>query len=204
MSPNNKKPYLEKKIEYIEYSYNPEYGDDRLCTCGHPYYRHFDTYEQMDPIGCKYCGCNHFTEDPDTRLRHLSNQGRQNVLIGDFIGLEIRYVNTYAQDGDDVDMQIDCPDFFDHDTQLMYLYEEDQPYESFKFDSDWNWLMPVIELVNDYVKETKILTNEWVRITEFYEDNQHFLKNSIESVYRGVVQYLEALKKYNKTNKKRW
>ena len=35
--------------------YDPYFGDNRLCTCGHPYYRHFDTYEDMAPVGCKYC-----------------------------------------------------------------------------------------------------------------------------------------------------
>lgn len=42
--------------------YDPEYGDDRECKCGHTYYRHFDSYENMDPTGCKYCGCGGFVE----------------------------------------------------------------------------------------------------------------------------------------------
>lgn len=33
---------------------------DEECTCGHPYYRHFDTYEEMSPVGCKYCPCPRF------------------------------------------------------------------------------------------------------------------------------------------------
>ena len=37
--------------------YDPNFGDDRPCKCGHPYYRHFDSYENMDPVGCKYCPC---------------------------------------------------------------------------------------------------------------------------------------------------
>ena len=43
-------------------AYWPEVGDDTLCVCGHPYFRHFDTYDDMAPIGCKYCPCNHFQE----------------------------------------------------------------------------------------------------------------------------------------------
>lgn len=35
--------------------YDPQFGDNRLCVCSHPYYRHFDTYDNMAPIGCKYC-----------------------------------------------------------------------------------------------------------------------------------------------------
>lgn len=40
--------------------YDPDFGDDRKCECTHPYYRHFDTYEDMYPIGCKYCYCETF------------------------------------------------------------------------------------------------------------------------------------------------
>ena len=37
--------------------YDPNFGDDKLCKCGHKYYRHFDTFEDMRPVGCKYCMC---------------------------------------------------------------------------------------------------------------------------------------------------
>tara|TARA_R110000824_G_scaffold12226_7_gene53670 strand:- start:70032 stop:70373 length:342 start_codon:yes stop_codon:yes gene_type:complete len=36
-------------------AYDEDFGDNRLCKCGHTYYRHFDTYEGMSPVGCKYC-----------------------------------------------------------------------------------------------------------------------------------------------------
>lgn len=52
------KPYLTVTTRV----YNPDYGDDRVCECGHTYYRHFDTYEDMRPIGCKYCSCRKFIE----------------------------------------------------------------------------------------------------------------------------------------------
>ena len=47
-----------------EREYDPAYGSERLCTCGHIYYRHFDTYDHMRPVGCKYCGfqCTGFKE----------------------------------------------------------------------------------------------------------------------------------------------
>jgi hypothetical protein len=44
------------------HKYNPKYGDDRICECGDPYYRHFDTYENMYASGCKYCQCRKFVE----------------------------------------------------------------------------------------------------------------------------------------------
>lgn len=49
--------YCQELIDECSRKYNPNFGDDRKCTCGHPYYRHFDTYEEMAPVGCKYCEC---------------------------------------------------------------------------------------------------------------------------------------------------
>lgn len=40
--------------------YDPKFGDNKLCECGHYYERHFDSYEDMYPCGCKYCGCLEF------------------------------------------------------------------------------------------------------------------------------------------------
>jgi len=59
---NNEKPYIEVEETITHIKYNPKFGDDRVCKCGHPYYRHFDTYENMAAVGCKYCGCFHFEE----------------------------------------------------------------------------------------------------------------------------------------------
>lgn len=44
-------------------AYNDEFGDDKVCACGHVYYRHFDSYDDMFPIGCKYCPCGEFHEN---------------------------------------------------------------------------------------------------------------------------------------------
>lgn len=64
------KPYIiDINIEKI-YKYNPNFGDDRLCKCGHTYYRHFDSYEDMEAVGCKYCQCFHFE---DARLAKLNS-----------------------------------------------------------------------------------------------------------------------------------
>lgn len=55
-------PYLVTKKVTRYFCYNPDYGDDRVCRCGHKYYRHFDTYEEMANVGCKYCHCSMFKE----------------------------------------------------------------------------------------------------------------------------------------------
>jgi hypothetical protein len=58
------KPYITKRrVEvHIDRFYNPNYGDARICKCGHAYYRHFDSYEENAPVGCKYCHCRTFKE----------------------------------------------------------------------------------------------------------------------------------------------
>jgi hypothetical protein len=45
-----------------ENCYNPFFGDERMCQCGHPYHRHFDSFEDMKFVGCKYCDCHEFKE----------------------------------------------------------------------------------------------------------------------------------------------
>lgn len=58
-------PYIEKKVTITKRKYNPNYGDNRICKCGHAYYRHFDSHEDMDPVGCKYCECYTFIENKE-------------------------------------------------------------------------------------------------------------------------------------------
>ena len=58
-------PYIRKECVTIVLEYNQNYGDDRLCQCGHEYYRHFDTYEDMKACGCKYCDCWEFIQAGD-------------------------------------------------------------------------------------------------------------------------------------------
>lgn len=50
-------PYLFEEIVVKKRVYNPNYGNDRLCKCGHTYYRHFDSDENMQPVGCEDCDC---------------------------------------------------------------------------------------------------------------------------------------------------
>ena len=53
-------PYLVSINVKTVLKYNPKYGDEKICKCGHPYYRHFDTYDEMFACGCKYCQCLEF------------------------------------------------------------------------------------------------------------------------------------------------
>ena len=53
-------PYIMETVTTVVPKYNPKFGDDRMCKCGHPYYRHFDTYDDMHACGCKSCDCFEF------------------------------------------------------------------------------------------------------------------------------------------------
>lgn len=55
-------PYLIEVNTNIVHKYNPNYGDDKICECGHSYDRHFDSYEDMASCWCKYCRCSYFKE----------------------------------------------------------------------------------------------------------------------------------------------
>ena len=61
------KPYIEEEVilKRTDRKYNPNYGDERVCKCGHTYGRHFDSYENMEACGCKYCSCYTFEEAVD-------------------------------------------------------------------------------------------------------------------------------------------
>ena len=60
---------LEEAVMAFRPEYDPEFGDDRICICGHPYHRHFDSYDAMYPVGCKYCPCMTFTEASDAKTQ---------------------------------------------------------------------------------------------------------------------------------------
>ncbi len=47
---------------YGHVSYDQAFGDDNLCECSHTYYRHFDSYDDMASVGCKYCDCCRFVQ----------------------------------------------------------------------------------------------------------------------------------------------
>lgn len=50
-------PYLVSHLVAFQSRWNPAYPEHKLCSCGHYYVRHFDSYENMKAVGCKYCEC---------------------------------------------------------------------------------------------------------------------------------------------------
>jgi hypothetical protein len=52
--------YIEVQRVVTDKKWNPKYDQLAKCICGHHYERHFDSYDQMENVGCKYCGCREF------------------------------------------------------------------------------------------------------------------------------------------------
>lgn len=42
--------------------WDSDHDQQAKCQCSHPYERHFDGYDNMYPVGCKYCECDTFIE----------------------------------------------------------------------------------------------------------------------------------------------
>jgi hypothetical protein len=53
------KNQLDTKIARL---WDENHDQNAKCECGHVYHRHFDSWEDMEPIGCKYCQCDTFKE----------------------------------------------------------------------------------------------------------------------------------------------
>ncbi len=45
--------------------FDPEHPEIPCHACTHMYHRHFDTYADMEPVGCKYCDCETFVDPPE-------------------------------------------------------------------------------------------------------------------------------------------
>ena len=138
----------------------------------------------------------------------------ENKIIADFIGLRIRWIQTNSYfDPIDYDMEIDNPDFLDHDTELMYLYECDKPDENFKFHSSWIWLMPVVEKIESIHDDfhgyfgVHICSNSCViQGTNLRTDpenfhqayfSEHYGDNKIQATWLAVVSFIKWWNEYN-------
>lgn len=50
-------PFEFHELVAYDDDFRRQYNDPE-CECGHPYHRHFDSYEvPFEPVGCKYCPC---------------------------------------------------------------------------------------------------------------------------------------------------
>jgi hypothetical protein len=169
---NKEKPYLETKRIVIDRKYNPNYGDDRICECGHPYYRHFDTYDNMNPCGCKYCECMEFklaVKDKDKKYLVRPDDFMIFAIDpknGCYRGYEPKYVKNY-------------PHAYEHFT-FKSLTED---YSYFPISEEE---IPIYEEKHNF----------WISfsIWQSRNDGHGGRKGGTEEEY---IEYLERVKRYN-------
>lgn len=59
----NQRAAINRANEILDRIWNPDHDQYANCAqCDHAYARHFDSYEDMEPIGCKYCHCQTFQD----------------------------------------------------------------------------------------------------------------------------------------------
>lgn len=46
----------------MDSTYDKEFGDLRVCICGHTYIAHFDKEPPHVEVGCAHCCCGEFKE----------------------------------------------------------------------------------------------------------------------------------------------
>lgn len=164
------------------YGYNSNYGDSRECVCGHPYYRHFDTYDKMYPCGCKYCGCGEFVESTDDSKEEIKCK---NLLIPRY-----EVINDYPKSRYEighiivVDWTTDEYDNFPHIYRKLNWYEkrteDDMPkYVKFVWENK----------INNVLRVTS-----WLYNTE-NEINGFSLRESESSTYSSIIGWSPATKK---------
>lgn len=96
---------LKKEKPYINGKYNPKYGNNRICKCGHTYERHFDLYDDAEPVGCKYCDCDHFIEfDPMKDINigdriEFTQEGMPMRLHGKVFEINDHFVSVKCKNG---------------------------------------------------------------------------------------------------------
>src|SRR5687767_2205111 len=75
--------------------------------------------------------------------------------------------------------------------------------DKFKYHSDWNWLMPVVEKIEREYSHGVIMYPEYTYLigdgsVEDIENVEYRGKNRIESTYMAVVAFITAFNKWNK------
>ena len=98
------------------------------------------------------------------------NKMDNNKLIAEFMGLSIKEGVSYYTDQDDM---------------FFMGVEVEEPY--LPFDEDWNWLMCVVDKIEDYLSDN-------VGEVGYFDDG--LVSNDIEVRYQAVVEFIKEYNKY--------
>ncbi len=88
--------------------------------------------------------------------------------------------------------------WFDNEEHLINV-EKDNTFDDLKFHSDWNWLMEVVDKIENYNKYTSVLFFPQGCAIDCYVENGFSFSNDcntkIEAVYNACIEFI---KWYNK------
>ncbi len=104
----------------LEKKYNPNYKDEVPCRCGHSYNKHFDSYENMEAVGCKYCDCYEYI--PETRDDFTRNFEYLESQKADFIIEDSRILVQLIHQSDIIRLGSDIIDVTDWELDKVISY----------------------------------------------------------------------------------
>lgn len=157
-------PYITHIIEVQ--SYNPNFGDERECQCGHQYHRHFDSYEDMAPVGCKYCECYEFVENTGQMDELITN------ILDELNSLKPNWSMTYKYSNNFIR-------FSNEDGTVMMEYSVYNEQTSYMFSHLYITINDDSNL-QGYSKES---------VTAAYND----LKETVKKYQEEITDYLSKL-----------
>jgi len=71
-----------------------------------------------------------------------------------------------------------------------------------KFDSDWNWLIPVVNKITQTCKGTKIYEELDKKWSYMFDHNCYpFFENNISKIYDAVIDFIVWYNEYKKEQK---
>ena len=123
-----------------------------------------------------------------------------NRIIADFIGAVQTYKPYVNTDDMEYDMYGVIPTIEDGENEKHYFLPQEM-----LFDTDWNWLMEVVEKIENIKIETykvrvdiyfnccQIYPTHWDKLISIYGNNE----TKLQATYRAVVEFI---KWYNKQN----
>lgn len=127
-----------------------------------------------------------------------------NKLIAEFVGFKMWWSEGGSYDWPEKELEISVPDFLE-DEDLEYMYTLDMPFYMYwgelKFNTSWDWLMPVVEKIEELGYTTVIhgYGKDFTPYLETYcaikEGNYRWgygeSKSKIEAVWLASVLFIQ-------------
>jgi len=107
----------------------------------------------------------------------MNNTTENNKLIAEFLGFQSTTLG-----------------WFDNEEHLINV-EKDNTFDDLKFHSDWNWLMEVVEKIENYNEYTNVFfAPEGCEINCYIENGFSFSNDcdtKIEAVYNACIEFIK-------------